>query len=145
MRVVNEVYEDTKTTVTISTPRGEITASAICSADDVANGLQSDRAGFEIALQKCRIEYARRLARDMKQRSIGANMLTNTLIEQFYAVHPSNKYLDFMEGYDAMLANAEMACYNIEKLAEEYRNKYIEMRDNFNGYVDMIQQVETED
>lgn len=144
MKITNVVYDGLKTTVTCSTPLGEITQSVTCSEEDYNNNKFNKDAGGVIATRKCEIEYRRRKLQAFRQRYMGAKMLVDMLLAQAEAIEynssDSYAYLgDRIEGRWDAVFDAEDALKNFKKLIAECKEDYELYRDTFGLFIDYAQ------
>lgn len=141
MKIVRVNDDCMTTTVTVSTSQGEITRSATINAEDDARGLYSEKAGLNIALMKCQIEYARRMAYQFKQRAIGAKMARNAIQGFIQKLITRGDSVDYVDGGLDVVDKLDAALDNIHRLAAEYDDEYKMLRDGFNDFVDFAQEV----
>ena len=89
IKVTRHIYnpETTTTTVSLSTPQGEITKTVRCSNEDQERGYLNKAAGKAIATQKCLIEYYRRKAKMLSERLKGQIMVKEELFHRLFTNH----------------------------------------------------------
>lgn len=152
MKIIDEFWseEHNQYCLTIATKFGNFTGIATCSPEDVAAGLATKWDGMDIAFYKAVMAYTKAKAAAYRQRAIGAK-------EAYYAFY--TQYLQTLDNKDKINwydTKEERSAYldgegdALQFLQWQYtvlflrykieREKYECLKNNFNNYVDTLQQ-----
>ena len=142
MKIVDEYWdeENKEYGLTLGTNFGNFSAVAICSQEDIEDGIASKWDGMRIAYYKALLKYTKAKVSAYYQRYIGAKeaitVITDSdilydMMDSFY----SNEFL-VEDKLPNMLNNSVKHMFT--KYQQE-KAKYQELKKNFNSYVDSLQ------
>lgn len=154
MKIIDEYWSDDykQYCLTIATNFGEFTGIATCSPEDIENGLATKWDGMDIAFYRAVMQYTKAKANAYRQRYLGMKEVCDAACDHFYDsfkldvddIFDKNdeeyqKIVQFTQGEGSMY---DFFKYQRERLYRRYkeeRQKYLDLRDNFNSYVEKLQ------
>lgn len=125
--------ETTITTVSLSTPQGEITKRVKCSPDDKEKGYLNKAAGKAIATQKCLIEYYHRKTKMFEDRLKGQTMIVDKLLNEYHST------IEWNSEYENTINIVNRMIRNTRKQLEEAKHLYNKSKDDYKDMAALLQ------
>ena len=135
IKVTRHIYnpETTTTTVSLSTPQGEITKTVRCSNEDQERGYLNKAAGKAIATQKCLIEYYRRKAKMLSERLKEQIMVKEVLFHRLFT------NIEWNDDHEEVIRVVNWMVRNTQKQFDEAKNMYEKSQNDFRDMAALLQ------